>query len=294
VKKRTSLILGIPDERAPQILTEVESVAALLPRPDLFIGKQATAEVLVRRAWRPDLLHIATHGMYRQDNPMFSGIRLGDGYLNLYDLYQMRLGANLVTLSGCATGMNLVAAGDELLGLQRGLFCAGATSLLLSLWTFTTAAPPCSCRSSTRITYRRGYGAFPPSRHAGRTVRESSSIFLGPLRTCRQNRRKTRRQLVSAAYIFPARRYPYSICGAGAADSRQRTAEERLTGEMMKHFSSEEWIDFVNQGSFRQQEARDGGAPGERLQTLFENVVGLGAKCGAWRKPRGTTNRQVT
>jgi len=52
----------------------------------------------------------------------------------LYDLYQMRLGANLVTLSGCATGMNLVAAGDELLGLQRGLFCAGATSLLLSLW----------------------------------------------------------------------------------------------------------------------------------------------------------------
>lgn len=65
---------------------------------------------------------------------MFSGIRLGDGYLNLYDLYQMRLAANLITLSGCATGMNLVAAGDELLGLQRGLFYAGASSLLLSLW----------------------------------------------------------------------------------------------------------------------------------------------------------------
>jgi CHAT domain-containing protein len=30
--------------------------------------------------------------------------------------------------------MNFVAAGDELIGLQRGLFCAGATSLLLSLW----------------------------------------------------------------------------------------------------------------------------------------------------------------
>ena len=39
-----------------------------------------------------------------------------------------------MTLSGCATGMNFVAAGDDLLGLQRGLFCAGATSLLLSLW----------------------------------------------------------------------------------------------------------------------------------------------------------------
>lgn len=65
---------------------------------------------------------------------MFSAIRLGDGYLNLYDLYQLRLNAKLVTLSGCATGMNFVAAGDELLGLQRGLFYAGATSLLLSLW----------------------------------------------------------------------------------------------------------------------------------------------------------------
>src|ERR1700689_5031000 len=46
----------------------------------------------------------------------------------------MRLPARHVTLSGCATGMNFVAAGDELLGLQRGLFCAGASSLLLSLW----------------------------------------------------------------------------------------------------------------------------------------------------------------
>ena len=65
---------------------------------------------------------------------MFSCIRMGDGYLNLYDLYQMRLPSKLVTLSGCATGMNFVSVGDELLGLQRGLFCAGASSLLLSLW----------------------------------------------------------------------------------------------------------------------------------------------------------------
>jgi len=133
-EKRTSIVLGIPDERAPEILTEVESIAALLPNPQLYIGKQATAEILREKGAETGLVHIATHGMYRQDNPMFSGIRLGDGYLNLYDLYQMRLAANLITLSGCATGMNLVAAGDELLGLQRGLFYAGASSLLLSLW----------------------------------------------------------------------------------------------------------------------------------------------------------------
>jgi CHAT domain-containing protein len=126
--------MGIPDERAPQILAEVESVAAILPKTELFLGGQATADVLKNKGSQSALLHIATHGTYRQDNPMFSGIRLGDGYLNLYDLYQMRLSTRHVTLSGCATGMNFVAAGDELLGLQRGLFCAGAASLLLSLW----------------------------------------------------------------------------------------------------------------------------------------------------------------
>ena len=133
-KLKASLVMGIPDERAPEILAEVQSVAAILPRTALFLGAQATTEVLKTKGSESALLHIATHGNYRQDNPMFSGIRLGDGYLNLYDLYQMRLSARHVTLSGCATGMNFVAAGDELLGLQRGLFCAGAASLLLSLW----------------------------------------------------------------------------------------------------------------------------------------------------------------
>jgi CHAT domain-containing protein/tetratricopeptide (TPR) repeat protein len=129
-----SLVMGFPDERAPEILAEVRSVAAILPHADLFLGAQATADVLKTKGSESALLHIATHGTYRQDNPMFSGILLGDGYLNLYDLYQMRISARHVTLSGCATGMNFVAAGDELLGLQRGLICAGAASLLLSLW----------------------------------------------------------------------------------------------------------------------------------------------------------------
>ncbi|MGB2621095.1 MAG: CHAT domain-containing tetratricopeptide repeat protein [Candidatus Acidiferrum sp.] len=133
-KMAASLVMGIPDERAPHILDEVQSVAAILPQSELFLGDQATTEILKKKGSHSALLHIATHGTYRQDNPMFSGIRLGDGYLNLYDLYQMRFSARHVTLSGCATGMNFVAAGDELLGLQRGLFCAGAASLLLSLW----------------------------------------------------------------------------------------------------------------------------------------------------------------
>ena len=65
---------------------------------------------------------------------MFSGIRLGDSFLTLYDLYRLKLPVELVTLSGCSTGLNVVAAGDELIGLVRGLLSAGARSLLLTLW----------------------------------------------------------------------------------------------------------------------------------------------------------------
>jgi CHAT domain-containing protein len=65
---------------------------------------------------------------------MFSSVRLADSYLNLYDLYELRLPVELLTLSGCGTGLSVVEAGDELLGLIRGLLSAGAQCLLLTLW----------------------------------------------------------------------------------------------------------------------------------------------------------------
>jgi CHAT domain-containing protein len=130
----SSLVLGIPDARAPLILEEVRAVAEIVPDAELLVGAQASQQALREKGLDSRLIHIATHGKFRQDNPMFSGIRLGDAYLNLYDLYQFKLNAELVTLSGCATGMNVVTSGDELLGLIRGLLYAGAHSLLLTLW----------------------------------------------------------------------------------------------------------------------------------------------------------------
>ena len=129
-----SLILGVPDSQAPFILREVQSLAAILPAPELYVGDEANLEALREKGPRSRIVHIAAHGDFRQDNPMFSGLRLGGSYVSLYDLYQLKLPVELVTLSGCATGLNVVAAGDELLGLARGLLCAGAQSLLLTLW----------------------------------------------------------------------------------------------------------------------------------------------------------------
>jgi CHAT domain-containing protein len=128
------LILGVPDDRAPLIRQEVESIARSLPGAELVLGAETADQALRNQGAVSRLIHIATHGHFRQDNPMFSGIRLGSAYLNLYDLYQLRLEAELVALSGCATGLSVVAAGDELLGLIRGLLYAGAQSLLLTLW----------------------------------------------------------------------------------------------------------------------------------------------------------------
>jgi CHAT domain-containing protein len=129
-----SLILGIPEPQTPFILDEVRSVAARLPQPELYLGGEASEAVLRERGAVSRFVHIATHGFFRGDNPMFSGIRLGGSYLTLYDLYDLKLPAELVALSGCVTGLNVVAAGDELLGLGRGLFRAGASSLLVALW----------------------------------------------------------------------------------------------------------------------------------------------------------------
>jgi len=129
-----SLIFGIPDPAAPQIEDEVRAVSRVLPDSEVFMGKAATAQVLREKGAHSRFLHIATHGWFRQDNPMFSSISLGDAPLNLFDLYQLDLPCELVTLSGCGTGLNMVVGGDELLGLVRGLLYAGSQAVLVTLW----------------------------------------------------------------------------------------------------------------------------------------------------------------
>jgi CHAT domain-containing protein len=129
-----ALVLGVPDPRAPLIENEVREVAGTLPDSRLLLGAEADRRALEEWGPRSRLLHIATHGRFREDRPMFSSIRLGDGYVTLDDLYQLSLPVELAALSGCSTGLSVVAGGDELLGLVRGLLHAGARSLLLTLW----------------------------------------------------------------------------------------------------------------------------------------------------------------
>ncbi len=137
---RDSLVLGVGTPEAPQIEEEARRVAAAIPNARLALGAEATERLLRERAPASRFLHIATHGLFRRDNPMFSSIRLGDGWFSLFDFYRLPLSAELVTLSGCSTGVNVVTGGDELLGLLRGLLQAGASAMLLTLWDVNDAS----------------------------------------------------------------------------------------------------------------------------------------------------------
>jgi CHAT domain-containing protein len=129
-----ALVLGVPDPSAPHILDEVKAVSSVLSNAEVFTGAEATLEVLREKGSQCRFVHIATHGWFRQDSPMFSSISLGDSQLSLFDLYQLDLPSELVTLSGCGTGLNVVVGGDELLGLVRGLLYASAQGVLVTLW----------------------------------------------------------------------------------------------------------------------------------------------------------------
>jgi len=127
-------IFGVPDNAAPEIEDEIRDVAAALGTKHAFLGADATLERLRSEASTARVLHIATHGMFRREQPMLSSIRLADTWLNLYDIYGLEMRAELVVLSTCESGTASVTAGDEILGLTRGFLFAGARALMASQW----------------------------------------------------------------------------------------------------------------------------------------------------------------
>jgi CHAT domain-containing protein len=130
-----ALLLGVADEQTPRVRDEIEAIAPLFPESIALLDGDATIESLRRQATFADVVHLACHGQFRPDNPLFSSLKLGDGWLTVRETYALNLHCALVTLSACETGVSAVAPGDELIGLARGFFAAGAPSLLISLWT---------------------------------------------------------------------------------------------------------------------------------------------------------------
>lgn len=135
-----ALLVGVPGPGIEQVTVEVERLARLLPCPIVLQNERATMAAFRAAAGESRILHLATHALFRADNPLFSGLRLADGWLLARDLYEMPLRADLVTLSACRTGVTFVEPGDELFGLLRGFLSAGARALAASLWPADDAA----------------------------------------------------------------------------------------------------------------------------------------------------------
>lgn len=122
------------DASIPYAPREVEACARLFGAAQLHLDAHADRASLYAAAATADVLHLATHGLFRPDNSFFSALKLADGWIDVREIYRLPLAARLVVLSACESGAGEVRGGDEVIGLTRGFLGAGAASVVASLW----------------------------------------------------------------------------------------------------------------------------------------------------------------
>ena len=76
-----------------------------------------------------DSVHVAAHGRFRDDNPLFCSLELADGNVTVYDLERLRKVPQRIVLSSCESGLSAVHAGDELMGFTAALFALGTCTI---------------------------------------------------------------------------------------------------------------------------------------------------------------------
>ena len=129
--RRGTLLAAGPD--LPAAPSEVETVASLYRRPTVLVGGAATADAALQALGRSRLAHLACHGSYRADNPLFSTLALADGPLTVYDLERCRTLPRTVVLSACSVATSSVLRGGTLLGLASALMTFGASTIIAPL-----------------------------------------------------------------------------------------------------------------------------------------------------------------
>jgi CHAT domain-containing protein len=106
-----------------------------------FDASRATATSQELSQYR--IVHFASHGLVDSVHPELSGIVLSmvdkqgkwqDGFLQVHDIYGLKLNADLVVLSACQTALGKDVRGEGMIGLTRGFMYAGASRVVASLW----------------------------------------------------------------------------------------------------------------------------------------------------------------
>lgn len=134
-KNLQPLILGYSGKGQLHYALEEAKTLADLFQTRCYLEEEATIALLNKLASGTALIHLATHGLNRLDSPNFSSVVLADGRFSAIDAFHLNLqNCELVTLSGCETGLALGSGGDEQLGLGRAFLAAGTRTLVMSLW----------------------------------------------------------------------------------------------------------------------------------------------------------------
>jgi CHAT domain-containing protein/tetratricopeptide (TPR) repeat protein len=132
--------------RLPHSRQEAEAILAVTPKgtgKELLDFQASRTTATSSELSRYRIVHFATHGLLNSQHPELSGIVLSlvdqagqpqDGFLRLHDIYNLKLGADLVVLSACRTALGKEINGEGLVGLTRGFMYAGAGRVVASLW----------------------------------------------------------------------------------------------------------------------------------------------------------------
>ena len=120
-------------------------IGRYFPKRELFVGKEATKSRAFDAAPTADILHLAVHGEFRPAAPSESRLLLAqngasDGSLTVADMFTLPLNANMVALSACDTGLGRISRADDVVGMDRALFYAGAKTVVSSLWRINDVA----------------------------------------------------------------------------------------------------------------------------------------------------------
>src|SRR5438128_7791768 len=147
---------------------------------DLWIDLNASEDNLRSRdVTNYRVVHVATHGLLDAERPQFTGVVLSlvgnkdnDGFLRTDEIFNLRMGAPLVMLSACETGLGKEKRGEGVIGLTRAFMYAGAPTVGVSLWSVADK----STADLMADFYKRLLGATPQA--PGAAMREAQLAMI--------------------------------------------------------------------------------------------------------------------
>ena len=172
-RRRKSVLLAGP--RLRHALAEVRSLSSLRPGARVLAGKHATAAATLDALDGAALAHLACHGRFRVDSPLFSALELADGPLNVYELQRLGIAPEIVVLSACDLALSRLHPGDELLGLPAALLGMGARTIIASV-----IPVPDATAKRLMVAFHRNLvaGLEPAAALAGAQAHETTPGFI--------------------------------------------------------------------------------------------------------------------